>query len=399
METRQEQPAPHSSTGHFVRSIPSSQLWLTQPSSASSVSRPQLFGRPLDEPTLAQRTAAFRQLNRLPQQAPRIRHQSTSVGSRSFIPSQPVVVRTYSAGTDARGVMSRQSRSDRRPSAKLPSVQDFGIEGILRAIEPDIRSTLDTIAEICGRSKLSLANEYGSHRPPLGEIRAPAGGLLAVEEASSSNERLVNDDVLIVGDDTSTIDGRDSYLLRYGFQDSMQHNIGALDYRSGFVSLDENGPRRTAPGANQILTGHQMLLPQSRERQLKPKPTSFPWAFLGSNTRNRGSPRRQPLQTQPVTSESHFDAHAGSTIRQSHFTGCDNFRSTQSEPRHVHDPDINKSVNGSIQGKSLILSELRGLLAWVRQVRQRKGATDGNDIYMSAERKLREVLQRHNTNQ
>ena len=33
----------------------------------------------------------------------------------------------------------------------------------------DVKAEIDSIAEICGRSKLSLANEYGSHLPPHGE--------------------------------------------------------------------------------------------------------------------------------------------------------------------------------------------------------------------------------------
>ena len=56
-------------------------------------------------------------------------------------------------------------------------------------INPTIQPTLTTIAEIYGRSKLSLANEYGSHIAPLGEIRAPPGYLLPVDEASSEQER------------------------------------------------------------------------------------------------------------------------------------------------------------------------------------------------------------------
>ena len=76
----------------------------------------------------------------------------------------------------------------------MPLEEDFSIESILQAIEPDIRATLDSIAEIYGKSKLSLANQHGSHMQPFGEIqRAPAtaaGGLVTVEEASSDNERL-----------------------------------------------------------------------------------------------------------------------------------------------------------------------------------------------------------------
>ena len=82
----------------------------------------------------------------------------------------------------------QQQKQKQRPEKTMPLVEDFSIESILQAIEPDIRDTLDTIAEIYGRSKLSLANEHSSHMQPLGEIRAPPGGLVTVEEASPDNE-------------------------------------------------------------------------------------------------------------------------------------------------------------------------------------------------------------------
>src|SRR5690606_6733077 len=74
-------------------------------------------------------------------------------------------------------------------------------------------STLDNIAEICGRSKLSLANEYGSHLPPQGEIRATGrsmdNGLVTVDEASSADEQLDDDGVAIMGDNPSFVDGHE----------------------------------------------------------------------------------------------------------------------------------------------------------------------------------------------
>ncbi|ODM19979.1 hypothetical protein SI65_04965 [Aspergillus cristatus] len=72
---------------------------------------------------------------------------------------------------------------------KLPPPEAFSIESILTAIDPSIQGTLTSIAKIYGCSKLSLANEYGSHIAPLGEIRAPPGYLLTVDEASSEQER------------------------------------------------------------------------------------------------------------------------------------------------------------------------------------------------------------------
>lgn len=83
------------------------------------------------------------------------------------------------------------------PKHDLPPLSAFSFSEILAAIDPDVRSSIDTIAEICGKSKLSLANEYGSHMPPHGHLSGGGGqtereeghglglGLEVVEEAGS----------------------------------------------------------------------------------------------------------------------------------------------------------------------------------------------------------------------
>jgi hypothetical protein len=103
---------------------------------------------------------------------------------------------------------------------KLPALDDFSFSAILRAVDPEIRDAIDAIAEICARSRMSLADEYEAHLPPQGEItgsgpgwaagmgalvnrgRASRAGqgwtatdntLMAVPEASSSSERLAGE--------------------------------------------------------------------------------------------------------------------------------------------------------------------------------------------------------------
>lgn len=110
---------------------------------------------------------------------------------------------------------------------ELPSASDFSIDGVLNAIQPDIEETINAIAEIMGRSRLSLANQYGSHLPPQGEIRASArlGGdsaLLPVEEASSSNEMLAGDNVIIVGEDLSVMDGSTAGSAAYSLLERLR---------------------------------------------------------------------------------------------------------------------------------------------------------------------------------
>jgi len=96
--------------------------------------------------------------------------------------------------------------SEALPSdAKLPPVEAFSFDGILRAVGPEIYDSIDSIAEICAKSKLSMADEYSAHLPPQGEIFESEGifavpphrmglsdrALTTVTEASSSSERLV----------------------------------------------------------------------------------------------------------------------------------------------------------------------------------------------------------------
>jgi len=101
------------------------------------------------------------------------------------------------------------SQSIGKPNASLPPVSEFAFSHVLLAVSSDIQEALDAISEICAKSRYSLADEYGAHMPPLGEITTPGGianrsmrgrhGLLirtaglaesalsVVQEASSSN--------------------------------------------------------------------------------------------------------------------------------------------------------------------------------------------------------------------
>lgn len=125
--------------------------------------------------------------------------QNRSTSSRTSLSSAPVLVRAYT-GPRSRDVSRARSladsflsssamRGNHAPSAlpngaaslartsipevKLPPVSDFAFDGILRAVEPEIQDALDAIAEICARSRMSMANAHGAHLPPTGEITAP----------------------------------------------------------------------------------------------------------------------------------------------------------------------------------------------------------------------------------
>ena len=90
--------------------------------------------------------------------------------------TQPVLVRSY----DNKMKFARPSRPKETESSldeisqdikyELPPLSAFSFQEILAAIDPEIRGSIDQIAEICGRSRLSLANEYDSHMPPHGGL-------------------------------------------------------------------------------------------------------------------------------------------------------------------------------------------------------------------------------------
>jgi hypothetical protein len=161
-----------------------------------------------------------------------------STSSRTTVTSQPVVVRTYSGSRHTsrpgsgfniprsfamNGHMhtSALSAGLAGKSEQLPSADEFSFSAILRAVDPEIRDAVDAIAEICARSRMSLADEYDSHLPPQGEITGGGPGwavstgalvgrgrlnrisqgwtaagnkLMAVPEASSSSERLAQEE-------------------------------------------------------------------------------------------------------------------------------------------------------------------------------------------------------------
>jgi hypothetical protein len=121
-------------------------------------------------------------------------HQlSRSAGSRSSISSAPVLVRSYSrptsiysldptlyrqassmtsAGSGQLAAMASAAQSN--PLSSLPPVSEFSFSHVLLTVSPDIQDALDAISEICARSRYSLADEYGAHLPPTGEIRLAA---------------------------------------------------------------------------------------------------------------------------------------------------------------------------------------------------------------------------------
>ncbi|KAJ4531975.1 hypothetical protein HRR80_008920 [Exophiala dermatitidis] len=154
--------------------------------------------------------------------------QTSSIGGNSSttIPSQPVVVRVHSADAS---IQIHPTSRPQRPKGKmskdnqLPPIQEYSIQGILAAVDEEIEDSVNAISEILGRSRLVLADQHDSHLPPQGEIRATGNSLQAVAEASSSNERLAAaDDVLILREDASLVEGSHAGSAAYGLLERLQ---------------------------------------------------------------------------------------------------------------------------------------------------------------------------------
>ncbi|KAK2756405.1 hypothetical protein FQN54_005297 [Arachnomyces sp. PD_36] len=397
---------------------PQASLRTPASSSAAPRSRFQQSDFVVDEATLGSRTIAQRQINGNPRPLQRRHRQPKSTTSRSTLASQPVIVRTYSAETDepARSPTTMPSRSStlaneewaNHPDPGLPSIQDFSIEGILRAIEPDIRSTLDNIAEICGRSKLSLANEYGSHLPPQGEIRATGrsmdNGLVTVEEASPSDEQFIDENVAIMGDNPSLVDGRDHLPTpTLEMLQNLQQASNAMGYRMGMASSWGDGSSIQAqpdtPGSAAMTDAGtddaELHLPATTD-DFPPKPSVASWALLGRNVEPAGNDCPQNIVTQPVVSEVHLDAGANG---RSWVADGASFPYQMSHDEPFLDGTADAGVPGSdvpqTQADKLsILADLQSWLAWVKGAAQQMYHEGGYQASQSAETTLREVLER-----
>jgi hypothetical protein len=273
----------------------------------------------------------------------------------------------------------------------LPAVEEFGIEAILRAIEPDIRSTLDSIAEICGRSKLSLANEYGSHIAPFGEVNSPSGNLLAIQEtAADSAESSTDADghIVIVDDDN------DLYGSPLGLLDDLRQIALATGYQQ--TSRVERGNNHTGSARLERTpkSGKQSSeLSATRMNEFAATSKSDSTALL-ANTPSKSKLTKPSTITSPaLLSETHLDAQGnrsswpsvppdtpkGSpTLHTSPFTG---------NVGHVQNP---------VADRISFLAEVQDWLNWLKSIVQRETA-NRQVIYShsySAENSLRALLVR-----
>lgn len=150
---------------------------------------------------------------------------SASTGARSTttIPSQPVLSRIHSANAyDHNNQFPKMSRRPIRIDREsgLPAREEFSIQGILDAIHEDIEGDLNTVAEILGRSRFVLADQHEAQMPPQGEIVLNQGE--GVETAAANEGRLADENVLILNEDASLVDGSNSGSAAYGLLERLQ---------------------------------------------------------------------------------------------------------------------------------------------------------------------------------
>jgi hypothetical protein len=112
--------------------------------------------------------------------SPPTSHKKASKPSPTSQPSGPVLVNPGTPSSDRKMHMPTSQHSLTRSNHRFkphspnlpppPSPASFSISSILSSLssDPSAQADIDAIAEICGRSRLSMANEYGSHRSPIG---------------------------------------------------------------------------------------------------------------------------------------------------------------------------------------------------------------------------------------
>jgi hypothetical protein len=281
--------------------------------------------------------------------------------------------------TGSRGAASAQPQP--QPDLIFPSDKDFSIESILQAIEPDIRGTLESIAEICGRSKLSLANEYGSHIAPLGEICAPPGGLGPVEEASPSEEQRSADNVVVQDEDINIADaGRDMQPFSFHrYLENLRHTASMLEQNGASHPAGTGQPDPLMSPAMNPQPGLSMdtsldTLPLTREIASRPKNGSCD--LLAKSAVASNMAQQVPnIVTPALVSELHLDARAD---------GCSSNEPHLSPKASLDDAPVMKPP-----GPELIQS-LLGWLKWTAGI----AGPDSRPALQSAEGRLRAMLDR-----
>ncbi|KAK7179565.1 hypothetical protein PSPO01_14395 [Paraphaeosphaeria sporulosa] len=328
-----------------------------------------------------------------------------SASSHTTLSSQPVVVRTYSgsrhtsrnpSGVSSPRYPAMNGHGAQNPSAlsaglagrteRLPSIEDFSFSAILRAVDPEIRDAIDAIAEICARSRLSLADEYDAHLPPQGEITGTGPGwaagvgalvgrgrisrigqgwaaadntLTAVLEASSSSERLA-------GETRGAASSKKRSQSAYG----------------SLKSVISGGSAKQQPSNHAV--DQSEVGPSGQTVDAKPGPA---WAVHNSSNDH-------PVITVPSPQVSnHLSLDTSSTIKETP-EGAESrlsLRPQTATPKAAFSHSRNASLN-SLNASRARSSTLSSITAWLPWPRPANTRTNAPTDLTKAETRLREVL-------
>ena len=216
---------------------------------ASSINSQRRFPKPAAKEANLAHQAALRRVK-----GKDVATQPPPTPSHSSTTSKPVLVRKPSNKTDMRKKL-KPTIDTRARSPKLPPVESFSFQDILASIGPEAEDSIDAIAEICGRSKMSLAEEHGSHRPPHGDMQfrqnspaesVPPMRLETVEETRSEGPHT-------------------------------RSRTRALALASASYARETISSDATAAASNIVITGHNSTASLSHPAQASLLPPSLAW--------------------------------------------------------------------------------------------------------------------------
>ncbi|KAI1621951.1 hypothetical protein EDD37DRAFT_501316 [Exophiala viscosa] len=323
-----------------------------------------------------------------------------SVGDTSTtIPSQPVLLRVHSDTASIQIHPTNRSTKRARDMSReeLPPIQEYSIQSILAAVREEIEDDVNAISEILGRSRLVLADQHDSQLPPQGEIRASSNHLQSVAEASSSNERLATDDVIILAEDASLVNGSLTGSAAYRVLERSQAHprtrepAGEISAQS--ASTPETGSLHNGPAPTELLV---LQVPDHVAYHGQPL---TPRRLL----RDQGAGQETSLTTtDAVVSETYLSA-AANAMAVSELEPPTRSESGRQYPLYSFDesnlfegsllvaPPTRTTIRERLQS-FVSANDLTSLLSWVNGRNQR---------VVTAEAQLREILNRqpHSTGQ
>lgn len=289
---------------------------------------------------------------------------------------------------------------------ELPPLSAYSFDGILGSIREVIEEDLNGIAEILGHSRLVLADQHESHLPPTGEIRA--GQLPALPEASSSNERLAGDDVLILNENASLVDGSHAGSAAYGLLERLQAVPRTRRMHSEVTTSAIRPNMPVTESSPAILTEASRPLSATQAGDPTSQPRPSPQLLRLTST---GAPT-SGARTTAVVSEVWLSAGADGQVVSDPPIVSEAGRNyplySYDESQLFETPESARSPGLSFAARMqrlLLLRDLQGALTWAasgpsRETGRRHGGSSsssngGGGRVSQAESQLRDILGKH----